>query len=113
MAIFDDIKNVFVKNKPQPKQESKEAPVVYYNNLGVDYQQKTRYDQLATEGYAENAIVKKCIDLIANNASRVSIELFRGDQLIEEHPLLDLLYNPNPVQGQVEFFTSLYSYLAI
>ena len=50
MAIFDDIKNVFVKNKPQPKQESKEAPVVYYNNLGVDYQQKTRYDQLATEG---------------------------------------------------------------
>ena len=113
MAIFDDIKNVFVKNKPQPKQEVKEAPVVYYNNLGVDYQQKTRYDQLATEGYTENAIVKKCIDLIANNASRVSIELFRGDQLIEEHPLLDLLYNPNPVQGQVEFFQSLYSYLLI
>ena len=45
MAIFDDIKNVFVRNKPQPKQEVKEAPVVYYNNLGVDYQQKTRYDQ--------------------------------------------------------------------
>ena len=29
MAIFDDIKNVFVKNKPQPKQEVKEAPDVY------------------------------------------------------------------------------------
>jgi HK97 family phage portal protein len=33
--------------------------------------------------------------------------------MVEEHPLLDLLYNPNPVQGQVEFFTSLYSYLLI
>ena len=58
-------------------------------------------------------IVKKCIDLISSNASRVSLELYRGDQLLEEHPLLDLLYNPNPVQGQVEFFQSLYSYLLI
>jgi HK97 family phage portal protein len=112
MAIFDNIKNIFVKPK-DIKKEVKEAPVVYYNSLGVDYQQKTRYDQLATEGYSENAIVKKCIDLISNNASRVAIELYRGDQQVEEHPLLDLLYNPNPVQGQVEFFTSLYSYLLI
>ena len=113
MAIFDNIKNVFTRTKPEPVKQTKEAPIVYYNSLGVDYQQKTRYDQLATEGYSENAIVKKCIDLISNNASRVSIELYRGDQLVEEHPLLDLLYNPNPVQGQVEFFTSLYSYLLI
>ena len=113
MAIFDNIKNVFTRTKPEPVKQTKEAPVVYYNSLGVDYQQKTRYDQLATEGYSENAIVKKCIDLISNNASRVAIELYRGDQLVEEHPLLDLLYNPNPVQGQVEFFTSLYSYLLI
>ena len=113
MAIFDNIKNVFTRTKPEPVKQTKEAPVVYYNSLGVDYQQKTRYDQLATEGYSENAIVKKCIDLISNNASRVSIELYRGDQLVEEHPLLDLLYNPNPVQGQVEFFASLYSYLLI
>ena len=112
MAIFDNIKNIFVKPQ-EVKKEVKEAPVVYYNSLGVDYQQKTRYDQLATEGYSENAIVKKCIDLISNNASRVAIELYRGDQIVEEHPLLDLLYNPNPVQGQVEFFTSLYSYLLI
>ena len=113
MAIFDNIRNVFTRTKPEPVKQTKEAPVVYYNSLGVDYQQKTRYDQLATEGYSENAIVKKCIDLISNNASRVAIELYRGDQQVEEHPLLDLLYNPNPVQGQVEFFTSLYSYLLI
>ena len=86
MAIFDNIKNIFVK--PQEIKKVKEAPVVYYNSLGVDYQQKTRYDQLATEGYTENAIVKKCIDLISNNASRVAIELYRGDQIVEEHPLL-------------------------
>ena len=113
MAIFDNIRNVFRSNKTENKKEVKEAPVVYYNSLGVDYQQKTRYDQLATEGYSENAIVKKCIDLISSNASRVTLELYRGDQQVEEHPVLDLLYNPNPVQGQVEFFQSLYSYLLI
>ena len=95
MAIFDNIRNVFRSNKTENKKEVKEAPVVYYNSLGVDYQQKTRYDQLATEGYSENAIVKKCIDLISSNASRVTLELYRGDQQVEEHPVLDLLSEPS------------------
>ena len=112
-SIFDNIKNLF-GSKPEEKQIiRKEAPVVYYNSINTSYQQKTRYDQLSEEGYTENAIVKKCIDLIANNASRVTINLFRGDQEVDEHPLLDLLTSPNPTQGQVEFFSGLYSYLLI
>ena len=63
-------------------------------------QDTTNYQKKVTE----NAIVKKCIDLIANNASRVEINLFRGDQEVDDHPLKDLLYSPNPTQGQVEFF---------
>ena len=108
-SIFDNFKNLF-GSKPEEKQiNRKEAPIVYYNNINTSYQQKTRYDQLSEEGYSENAIVKKCIDLIANNASRVKINLFRGEQEVDEHPLLDLMYSPNPTQGQVEFFASLYS----
>ena len=109
--IFENIRNLFGRQKEQKQVYRKEAPVVYYNNVDVSYQQKTRYDQLSQEGYAENAIVKKCIDLIANNASRVEINLFRGDQEIDEHPLKDLLYSPNPTQGQVEFFASFVFYI--
>ena len=47
MAIFDNIKNVFKTTEKEAVKEVKEAPIVYYNSLGVDYQQKTRYDQLA------------------------------------------------------------------
>ena len=47
MAIFDNIKNVFKTNEKEPVKEVKEAPIVYYNSLGVDYQQKTRYDQFS------------------------------------------------------------------
>ena len=112
MAIYDNIKNIF-KTKEQPKVQRKEAPIVYYNSLGYDSAPKISYEDLATDGYSENAIVFRCVNEIANNASRVKINLFRGDQEVDNHPLLDLLYNPSPTMSQVEWFQALYSYLLI
>jgi len=111
-TIYENIKNIF-KTKEQPKMQRKQAPVVYYNSLGYDSAPKISYDDLATDGYSENAIVYRCVNEIANNASRVKINLFRGDQEIDNHPLLDLLYNPSPTMSQVEWFQALYSYLLI
>ena len=111
-TIFDNFKNLFSTKKPVQK-ESKEAPVVFYNSLGTQAQYKIRYDQLAEEGYQENAVVYRCVNEIANSASRVEINLFRGDQEIDEHPILDLLYNPSPMISQVEFFQAVYAYLLI
>ena len=112
MAIYDNIKNIF-KTKEQPKVQKKEAPIVYYNSLGYDSVPKISYEDLATDGYSENAIVYRCVNEIANNASRVKILLFRGDQEVDNHPLLDLLYKPSPTMSQVEWFQSVYSYLLI
>ena len=112
MAIYDNIKNIF-KTKEQPKVQRKEAPIVYYNSLGYDSAPKISYEDLATDGYSENAIVYRCVNEIANNASRVKINLFRGDQEVDNHPLLDLLYKPSPTMSQVEWFQSVYSYLLI
>ena len=112
MAIYDNIKNIF-KTKEEPKVQRKEAPIVYYNSLGYDSVPKISYEDLATDGYSENAIVYRCVNEIANNASRVKINLFRGDQEVDNHPLLDLLYKPSPTMSQVEYFQSVYSYLLI
>ena len=90
------INNVFKTPEEESLKEVKEVYIVYYNSNGVDYQQKTRYYQLATECYSENAIVNICIDLISNNTSRVAIALFRGDQFVLSHQLFYFLYNPNP-----------------
>ena len=109
-TIYDNIKNIF---KTKEKIKRKEAPIVYYSSLGYDSQPKLDYQDLAKDGYSENAIVYRCINEIANNASRVKINLFRGDQEVDNHPLLDLLYNPSPNQSQVEWFQALYSYLLI
>ena len=55
MGILDNIRNAFTSE--QKEKEKKEAPVVYYNSLGTDVTYKARYDQLAEEGYQQNAIV--------------------------------------------------------
>lgn len=109
-TIYDNLKNLFTTKKAI---EKKEAPIVYYNSLGYDTTNKIAYEDLATDGYQSNAIVNRCINEISNNASRVKINLFRGDQELDNHPLLDLLYNPSPTLSQVEFFQSAFSYLLI
>ena len=109
-TILDNIRNIF---KAQKEIQKKEAPIVSYQSLGYDVSSKIAYGDLAKEGYSENAIVYRCINEIANNASRVKINLFRGDSEVDNHPLLDLLYNPSPTQSQVEWFQALYSYLLI
>ena len=109
-TILDNIRNIF---KAQKEIQKKEAPIVSYQSLGYDVSSKIAYGDLAKEGYSENAIVYRCINEIANNASRVKINLFRGDAEVDNHPILDLLYNPSPTQSQVEWFQGLYSYLLI
>jgi Phage-related protein len=106
MGILDNIKNVFTTQKIEKTKDKKEAPIIYYSSLGTDVTYKINYNQLAEEGYQQNAIVYRCVNEISNSASRVTLNLFRGDQELNNHPLLDLLYNPSPVISQVEFFSS-------
>ena len=110
MNIFEKIKKTFASQKYSNR---KEAPVVYYNGLGYQVEQKTNYSDLVKEGYSSNAIVYRCINEIANASSRVDLNLFRGRQEVEEHEILKLLENPNPTQGKVEFLVSVISYLLI
>ena len=91
----------------------KEGPVIAYSNVGTQVQPKESYADLAKEGYQENAIVYRCVNEIANGAASVKFGLYRGDQPIDDHPLLDLLMRPNPMNSQSEFFQEVYSYLLL
>jgi HK97 family phage portal protein len=91
----------------------KEGPVIAYSNIGTQTQPKESYSDLAREGYQENAIVYRCINEISNGASAVKFHLMRGDQPIDDHPLIDLLMKPNPINSQSEFFQEVYSYLLL
>ncbi|PCJ44575.1 MAG: phage portal protein [Alphaproteobacteria bacterium] len=71
------------------------------------------YGSLADEGYRKNVITHRAVRIVAESAASVPLRLFRGDQKLTAHPLLDLLARPNPVQGRTAFFETAYAYLNI
>ena len=79
---------------------SKEAPVVAYSNVGTQLTPKDSYKELAKDGYIDNPIVNRCVNEIANGAASVKFTLMRGDQPIDDHPLLSLLERPSPFYSQ-------------
>jgi HK97 family phage portal protein len=83
--------------------------------FGVDANQRKeyKYQDLANEGYLKNAIVYRCVNEVSKGASAVPFMLYNGDQIVENHPLIDLLLRPNPLQSYTEFFTSLHGYLLL
>tara|TARA_R100000655_G_scaffold110046_1_gene167172 strand:- start:83 stop:2290 length:2208 start_codon:yes stop_codon:yes gene_type:complete len=108
MGLFDRFR------KQTEQIQTKEAPRVLFNKIQA-YQGKNnrKYKDYAKEGYQENAIVYKCVSMIANNASAVNIKVFAGENELDSHPLISLLARPNPLQSGVEYFHSLISYLLI
>ena len=109
MGLFDK----FFRKENEPTQR-KEAPKVMFNKLNA-YSSKTnrRYKDYAKDGYQENAIVHRCIQLISNSASAVKIDVFDDETKLDNHELISLLERPNPLQSGVEYFASLYSFLLI
>ena len=109
MSIIDDIKNVFkTKNR-----KIKQAPLTIYNNVGYSTVKKDSYSDFADEGYQDNAVVYKCVNEISNGASSIKFNVFDKDIKLENHPIINLLERPNPLQAGNEFFKALYSYLLL
>ena len=108
MGLFDR----FIGKKAQPFQR-KDAPRVIINKLNSYAGKHRKYQDFSKDGYEQNSIAYRSINLIANNASAVKINVYSGDDKLENHELISLLNRPNPLQSQVEFFHSMISYLLI
>ncbi len=76
-----------------------------------------RYDQFADEGYRKNVIAYRSVGEVAQAAASVPWRLYRrrGDSplAVEQHPLLELLERPNPLQGGPALFEALFAYRLI
>ena len=72
-------------------------------------------DQYAKEAYVKNVIAYRCIKEIADNIGALEWEVVnnRTDEVFDEHPLLELLNRPNPMQGTTSFFVRLSSFKQI
>ena len=65
------------------------------------------YTALTREGFERNAIVHRCVRMVAECAATIPWRLYEGRAELTAHPLLDLLARPNPVQTSTDLIESL------
>jgi HK97 family phage portal protein len=95
------------------KKRSRVGSILAWQQVGRPVWTPRQYDFLSEEGYQKNVIVYRCINLIARNLASVPWRLYRGDDEIEEHPLLDLMKSPNPMHTQVSLLESMTCHLLL
>ena len=110
---FKDAWKALLNQPNQNKGYGSGATISYHQTGYSNPTSRDGFQDLARDGYTENAIVYRCINEIANGAAAVPFKLMRGDQPIDDSPLLDLLQRPNPTMSQSEYFQKVISYLLI
>src|SRR2546423_410599 len=71
------------------------------------------YSAFAREGFMQNAIVYRCVRMIAEAAASVPLLLYEGAEEIETHALLDLMARPSPDHTSADFLESWYGFLLV
>jgi HK97 family phage portal protein len=60
------------------------------------------------EGYQRNPVIYAVVEEVAKAVAGLKFELKRGEDYIEDHPVLDLLRRPNPMQGGRQFIKAIF-----
>jgi len=116
MMLFDRLfGRAAAPQSPESKAEAKAESRPVFNRVGPGQALATprRYDRLADEGYRQNVVAFRAINLVARAVASVPIQLFRGDTLLSDHPLLTLIRRPNPRLRGENFLYNLAGYYLI
>jgi HK97 family phage portal protein len=89
----------------------KSAPLIALSLNGTVRWGARDYAGLAREGVMRNAVVYRCVRMIAESAAAVPFLLYDGEAELADHPLLTLLTRPNPEEDGAAFFARWYSFL--
>lgn len=83
--------------------------------LGQPIWTERNFGKLSSEGYERNAVVHRCVKLIAAGAANVPWLLTNksGRKIYDNHPLLDLLQNPGPGMVGTQVMEAFYAYLLL
>ena len=69
------------------------------------------YASLVRNGVIQNAVVYRCVRMIAEAAASVPFLLYEGETELEQHPLLALLRSPNARESGATLFERWYAFL--
>ena len=95
-----------------PMAEAKSTQVLMaLRELGDPSWTRRSFPALTQEGFARNPVVHRCVQLIAESATRVPLVAVEDGKRLTQHPLLKLLKRPNPHQSGSELLEAVYAYL--
>ncbi len=89
------------------------GPLLCFEALRAPVWAPRDYAAFAREGFAQNAIVYRCVRMVAEAAASVPLLLYEGPHEIEQHPLLDLIARPNPTCTAPDLLESWYGFLLV
>jgi len=100
--------------RPEAIKTSAAGPVIAWSHVGRPKWTPRRYESLAEEGFRKNVVAYRCAMQIATAAAAVPWLLYEEDgSELDQHPLLDLIAQPNPLQDGVSFLENIYANLQI
>jgi HK97 family phage portal protein len=99
---------------PQPPAtKSLAAPCFAFDRLASPAWAPRDYAAFAREGFMQNPILYRAVRMVAEAAASVPLLLYRGEDEIADHPLLDLLARPNPGASSADLLEAWYGYLLV
>lgn len=93
------------------KREQKENPVgpalIPMGSMKLGGAQEGR--ALIQDGYARNVVVYRAINEITTGIASIKFDLHKEGKILEEHPIVQLLKRPNPMNGQGSFLKEIFT----
>ncbi len=102
--------------KPEHAYETKASKTgrgIFLQTMGRPKWSGTDYSKLSKESYQRNAVSYRCVRMIAEAAARIQFRVRDGKQVLDTHPILELIKRPNPFDSRFEFLVSTYSYMLL
>lgn len=100
-----------VRAEPDEAKASRAGALIAFQHSGRAVWTPRDYAALVREGFARNAIVYRCVRLIAEASASVPWLLYDGAAEVDEHPLLALLARPNRRQAGADFREAIAGHL--
>ncbi len=112
MALFEKL---FGKKQADPVAAVKSASRPIFTRVGPGQAIATprRYDKLAKEGYQQNVVAFRAINLVAKAVASIPFVVEQGGERMSEHELASLILKPNPKLRGENFLYNLVGYYMI
>ena len=92
---------------------SRTGPLLALQTLGLARWMPRSNTELTRAGYERNAVVYRCVRMIAEAAATVPWLVYEDEVEDEHHPILKLLARPNPAGSQGEFLEQIFTNLLL